>query len=94
MARCEDYPACGHTDGLPCDWTAPDYAADPARYHLGCDHETGHCEYEVEAACPACGERIDYCQGHGSIGDPLGASILASHDDDDHRRCHPDAECG
>jgi hypothetical protein len=20
MARCEDYPACGHTDGLPCDW--------------------------------------------------------------------------
>ena len=36
MAMCEDYPACGHTDGLGCDWTfdkdaymrrisAPDY---------------------------------------------------------------------
>lgn len=23
MARCEDYPACGHTDGLPCDWKSP-----------------------------------------------------------------------
>jgi hypothetical protein len=46
MARCEDYPACGHTDGLPCDWKAPDYASDPARYHIGCDHNTGHCNYE------------------------------------------------
>ena len=25
MARCEDYPCCGHTDGLGCDWVAPDY---------------------------------------------------------------------
>lgn len=23
MSRCEDYPACGHTDGLPCDWKSP-----------------------------------------------------------------------
>lgn len=23
MPKCEDYPACGHTDGLPCDWTSP-----------------------------------------------------------------------
>lgn len=23
MRRCEDYPACGHTDGLGCDWTSP-----------------------------------------------------------------------
>lgn len=20
MATCEDYPCCGHTDGLGCDW--------------------------------------------------------------------------
>lgn len=46
--RCEDYPACGHTDGLPCDWTPPDYASDPARYHLGCDHNTGYCLYEED----------------------------------------------
>lgn len=21
--RCEDYPCCGHTDGLGCDWVSP-----------------------------------------------------------------------
>lgn len=48
MARCEDYPCCGHTDGLPCDWTPPDYS-DPgvaAAYHIGCDHAAGYCDYE------------------------------------------------
>jgi len=37
--------------------------------------------------CPACGEPIDYCQGHGDIGDPLGADILRRHDDGDHAHC-------
>lgn len=23
MAQCEDYPCCGHTDGLGCDWVSP-----------------------------------------------------------------------
>lgn len=41
MARCEDYPCCGHTDGLPCDWTQGDLSSDP---HLLCDHENGFCE--------------------------------------------------
>lgn len=39
--RCEDWPCCGHTDGLPCDWVAPDRSADP---HAYCDHENGSCE--------------------------------------------------
>ena len=39
------------------------------------------------ASCPACGEFIDYCHGHGEIGDPDGASVLASHDEGDHSRC-------
>lgn len=46
---CEDYPCCGHTDGLGCNYVSPtskDMLADPARYHIGCDHETGYCEYE------------------------------------------------
>jgi hypothetical protein len=38
MARCEDYPCCGHTDGLPCDWTPP------AGPHAFCDHENDICE--------------------------------------------------
>lgn len=43
--------------------------------------------------CPACGEPIDYCQGHGPIGDPWGARILAMHDDDTHTECHPASDC-
>lgn len=46
-------------------------------------------EGEYVPACPACGELIDYCQGHGEIGDPDGAAILAAHDDGDHSRCDP-----
>ena len=23
MSMCEDYPCCGHTDGLGCDWVSP-----------------------------------------------------------------------
>lgn len=39
MDRCEDYPCCGHTDGLPCNWTPPtEYP------HAGCDHEAGYCQ--------------------------------------------------
>jgi hypothetical protein len=48
---------------------------------------------EALSRCPVCGDVIDYCQGHGPIGDPVGARILAAHDDGDHDRCHPDAGC-
>lgn len=41
--------------------------------------------------CPACGEPIDYCQGHGQIGDPVGLAILVAHDDGDHERCVRDS---
>ena len=33
-----------------------------------------------ENLCQACDEPIDYCQGHGEIGDPFGAAILAAED--------------
>ena len=46
--------------------------------------------YTEESRCPACGQPIDYCQGHGSLGDPHGAEILAMHDRDNHSQCHPD----
>jgi len=51
--RCEDYPCCGHTDGDGCQ-TLPTHTADyyrrnPALTHLGCDHNTGYCDYEEEA---------------------------------------------
>lgn len=43
--------------------------------------------------CPACGSPIDYCQGHGEIGDPAGHAILEAHDAGDHSSCHAEAEC-
>ena len=42
------------------------------------------------ARCPACGDVIEYCQGHGEIGDVRGYNILVLHDDGNHSRCHPD----
>lgn len=38
--RCEDFPCCGHTDGLGCNYV-PDYKHIAA--HAGCDHEVGDC---------------------------------------------------
>lgn len=48
--RCEDYPACGHTDGDGCyaleSHTSEYWAKSP---HLMCDHEAGVCDaYEDE----------------------------------------------
>lgn len=37
--------------------------------------------------CPACGEPIDYCAGHGKFGDPTGWAILERHDDGVHDDC-------
>lgn len=50
-------------------------------------------EIEFVSSCPACGQIIDYCQGHGDIGDPYGAAILERHDSGDHTSCHPDVLC-
>jgi len=39
--------------------------------------------------CPACGDTIDHCQGHGFIGDPDKARVLVAHyDRDEHDGCH------
>lgn len=53
-----------------------------------------HAEYlESLSRCPACGDYMDYCQGHGDLGDPDGAAILAEHDNDEHGNCHPKSDC-
>lgn len=43
---------------------------------------------EHVSRCPVDGEPIDYCQGHGRIGDPIGYNILLAHDYGYHGRCH------
>lgn len=61
---------------------------------LGFDEWTEHrAEVEEHPICPACGSVIDYCQGHGTLGDPEGARILEAHDDDEHDECHENADC-
>lgn len=42
---------------------------------------------EYIARCPACGDVIDYCQGHGEIGDSYMAEILRMHDNGLHTEC-------
>lgn len=44
--RCEDYPCCGHTDGLPCDWTYTPRARAYDEAHAFCEHEHGFCMRE------------------------------------------------
>lgn len=56
--RCEDYPCCGHTDGLPCDWTYTPEAQAFDRIHAFCDHEAGFCE--VDEAIDSVFEDDDY----------------------------------
>ena len=50
MAYCEDYPCCGHTDGLGCDWTYTPEARAYDEAHVLCEHEHGICEVAAEDA--------------------------------------------
>jgi len=42
---------------------------------------------EFVSRCPVCADPIDYCQGHGEIGDPDGFWILQEHDKGEHQYC-------
>ena len=44
---------------------------------------------DLVSYCPACGVPIDYCQGHGEIGDYAGWCILNDHDNGEHFGCDP-----
>lgn len=52
MARCEDYPCCGHTDGLGCNYDTSYYSSQEyynyMNIHYGCDHEAGWCAAQGE----------------------------------------------
>jgi len=67
----------------------------PDRESLECEycHEVHdpleECDPDLISRCPACGDAIDYCRGHGETGDPAGFAILAAHDNDIHTDCHP-----
>lgn len=50
--RCEDYPCCGHTDGLGCNWTYTPEAQAFDQKHAMCDHEAGVCDAYYDDAEP------------------------------------------
>ena len=58
-----------------------------------CKLELDQTPDEEFAICPACGDPIDYCQGHGSSGDPVGFAILMKHDDGKHEECVGRSDC-
>lgn len=49
--------------------------------------------YIASERCPACGEYLDYCYGHGEMGDPINYRILVLHRRGNHSACHPHSEC-
>lgn len=61
----------------------PDADSFPEDYYAGSTELYG---YDF-ARCPACGETMDWCQGHGEMGDPVGFNILRAHDLGDHSMC-------
>ena len=53
MARCEDWPCCGHTPQDPCErqpYDEPGYydTSRPGNEHALCEHEFGFCDVEPE----------------------------------------------
>ena len=54
--------------------------------YVTADMATEDCPGEY-TRCPACGDPIDYCQGHGETGDPAGYATLAQHDAGNHNDC-------
>ncbi|WIC89714.1 hypothetical protein SEA_BRAXOADDIE_92 [Rhodococcus phage Braxoaddie] len=87
-------------DGRAYAARATDYArlaigasTDPAPVSAAPDDDTDpDDDGEPVSRCVACGEVIDYCTGHGEIGDPDGARIIDAHDNDDHTGCVPDPD--
>lgn len=47
-------------------------------------------DIEYVSRCPVCGDPMDYCQGHGPTGDPVGHAIMVRHDIGDHVDCNPE----
>lgn len=84
----------GRLPGCPeCDWhchCGPGVAAGTETQCVALVHEE-HSADEPVSMCPACGSVIDYCQGHGEMGDPAGRAVLDAHEQGDHSTCHPDA---
>lgn len=86
----------------PADFEGPEWATGALRPLVAATFEALH-EHVLESAtdwmasidhdddphCPACGEPIQFCPGHGEYADPMGARTLADHDSGDHTSCHP-----
>lgn len=90
MEPLNECPRCGHAAHWISDGSEEPWLAHCTVRWMGQRCECGEPEEEYVSRCPACGDVIDYCQGHGEIGDPAGRAILDAHDDGDHSGCHPE----
>jgi hypothetical protein len=89
MARCEDYPCCGHTPEDPCgpqEYDRPNYydITIPGNEHHLCNHEEGECQVDEDeedgpemVPCPTCKSDKEVTR-HSSTGgaDPYDISHL------------------
>lgn len=80
----EDHPCAGYWLTADNNGPALDTVGDAVAWLTADDVDV-----EDHPACPACGQFIDYCAGHGDMGDPYGASVLDDHDNGAHHGCHP-----
>jgi hypothetical protein len=80
---CDDCPDLTiGANGELCD--ACQSAGCSATEHAACERDDA---YLGEGECPACGNPLDYCPGHGAVGDPAGHRVLEMHEKGDHSRC-------
>lgn len=63
------------------------YSEWPPEHYLSESERAEMDAFECVPVCPVCGDVIDYCLGHGEIGDPRGWAILVKHDNGDHSDC-------
>lgn len=97
----EDVWECGYCPGKwmyepnPAGgWTIHHVTDDQYEVLKAIQPEAREDEYaEVDSRCPTCGEPIDYCQGHGEIGDPEGYANQVRHDAGDHSGCFEGDVC-
>lgn len=78
------------------DWAVQFYDSEgnPTIVYAMWEHDLEIVELHDDTYCPACGvSPIEYCQGHGEIGDPVGYAILQKHENGDHSSCYARMQC-
>lgn len=107
LGRFEDFGPVFNPDGTPTEFTKGMFRLDEQGKPPRFDPEPDPSDASLEGAfyggqsrltsesswCPACGDVIDFCRGHGLMGDTQGYVTLRRHDMGNHRDCDPGPRC-